>query len=379
MSAESPVLTLTRELIERPSVTPRDAGCLELIERRLGPLGFDTVRLPHGEVDNLWAVRGRTGPCLAFAGHTDVVPAGDIEAWRTPPFEPVLIDGMLHGRGAADMKGSLAAMVTAVERLLGRRPELAGRLAFILTSDEEGPAIDGTARVMEYLERERIDVDWCMVGEPSSAVELGDTVRVGRRGSLNGRLHVHGTQGHVAYPDRADNPIHRALAALEALASRHWDNGNDYYPPSSFQISNIHGGTGAENVIPGELEVWFNFRFSTEHDEAGLRKLVESTLDEHGLDYRIDWRLSGAPFLTPGGRLVDTVQAVVRERCGVEPELSTGGGTSDGRFIAPRGIEVVELGPNNSTIHKLDERVAVRELERLSEVYEAIAERMLGD
>lgn len=368
----------TAELIRRASVTPADAGCLELIGERLAAIGFALVRLPRGEVDNLWAVRGDDGPCLAFAGHTDVVPPGDPATWTTPPFEPVVNDGLLRGRGAADMKGSLAAMVTAVERFVAAHPDHPGRIAFLLTSDEEGPAIDGTVRVTEYLADNDIRVDWCVVGEPSSATRLGDTLRVGRRGSLNGALTVRGIQGHVAYPDQADNPIHRALGALGALAAREWDQGNAYYPPTSFQISNINAGTGAENVIPGRLDVRFNFRFSTEHSADTLQQEVEKTLDDAGLDYAIDWRLSGPPFLTPGGRLVEAAAAVVRELLDVEPELSTGGGTSDGRFIAPLGIEVVELGPINATIHKVDECVALEDLDRLSAVYEAIIDRLLN-
>ncbi|MGE0483306.1 MAG: succinyl-diaminopimelate desuccinylase [Gammaproteobacteria bacterium] len=368
---------LAAELVRRPSVTPTDAGCLDVIGARLAALGFTLVRLPRNGVDNLWAVRGERGPCLVFAGHTDVVPPGPLEEWRTPPFEPVVRDGLLCGRGAADMKGSLAAMVVAVERYLARVPDGPGRIAFILTSDEEGPATDGTVRVMEYLDAEGIDIDWCIVGEPSSAVRLGDTIRVGRRGSLNGRLTVHGVQGHVAYPTRADNPIHRLAPALAELVAREWDAGNAYYPPTSFQVSNLNAGTGAENVIPGALEARFNFRFSTASTAAGLQAAVHDTLDRHGLRYDLDWNLSGQPFLTAGGRLVETVCAVIAERLGVDCEQSTGGGTSDGRFIAPRGIELVELGPNNATIHKVDECVALDEIERLSEVYEEIVTRLL--
>ncbi|MCB1747554.1 MAG: succinyl-diaminopimelate desuccinylase [Gammaproteobacteria bacterium] len=369
---------MTAELVRRPSVTPADAGCLDLIGARLAALGFALVRLPRNGVDNLWAVHGEHGPCLAFAGHTDVVPPGPLEEWRTPPFEPVVQDGMLYGRGAADMKGSLAAMVVAVERYLARTPAPRGRIAFILTSDEEGPATDGTVRVMEYLAAKAIEVDWCIVGEPSSTTRLGDTIRVGRRGSLNGRLTVHGTQGHVAYPARADNPIHRLAPALAELVARQWDAGNAYYPPTSFQVSNLNAGTGAENVIPGVLTARFNFRFSTASTAAGLRAAVHETLDRHGLRYALDWQLSGDPFLTAGGRLVETASAVIAERLGVTCEQSTGGGTSDGRFIAPRGIELIELGPNNATIHKVDECVALDELERLSEVYEEIVTRLLG-
>lgn len=373
----NPTLELTRELIACRSVTPADAGCLDIIEARLRPLGFDCVRLPAGGVDNLWAVRGASGPCLAFAGHTDVVPPGPLAAWTRPPFEPQVVDGKLWGRGAADMKGSLAAMVVAVERFVAAHPQHAGRIAFMLTSDEEGPATDGTLRIVQHLRENAIKVDWCIVGEPSSHLRLGDTVRVGRRGSLNGRLAVFGVQGHVAYPERADNPIHRALAALQGLAARQWDAGNAFYPPTSFQISNINAGTGAENVIPGTLEVWFNFRYCTEQTEAGLRAAVHGILDSHGLRYELAWHLSGAPFLTAGGRLVEVVQQVLKSQLDVEPALSTGGGTSDGRFIAPLGVEVVELGPNNASIHKIDEWVDVAELEDLARVYAGILRGLL--
>ena len=365
-------LELARALIACRSVTPADAGCLDLIEARLRPLGFDCTRLPAGEVDNLWAVRGTHGPCLAFAGHTDVVPPGPLDAWSRPPFEPQVVDGKLWGRGAADMKGSLAAMVVAVERFVARVPTHRGRIAFMFTSDEEGPATDGTVRIVEHLREHGIKVDWCIVGEPSSHLRLGDTVRVGRRGSLNGRLTVHGVQGHVAYPERADNPIHRALSALQELAARQWDQGNAFYPPTSFQISNINAGTGAENVIPGRLEVWFNFRYCTEQTEAGLREAVQRLLAAHDVRCELAWHLSGAPFLTAGGRLVEVVQQVLNARLNVQPELSTGGGTSDGRFIAPLGVEVVELGPINASIHKIDECVDVAELEELAQVYEGI-------
>lgn len=365
------------ELVARPSVTPDDAGCLDAIGARLAALDFELTRLPSAGVDNLWAVRGVEGPCFAFAGHTDVVPAGDPQAWSSPPFAPTVRDGLLYGRGAADMKGSLAAMVVGVERFVRRHPTHPGRIAFILTSDEEGPATDGTVKVMAFLERSDITVDWCLVGEPSSTTVLGDTVRVGRRGSLNAHLCVQGVQGHVAYADRADNPIHRALPALGELAARRWDDGNAFYPPTSFQISNLHAGTGAENVIPQTLEAWFNFRFCTEQTAASLRSAVHEIFDRHGLRYTIDWKLSGQPFLTAGGRLIETVGAVLEQQLGRRPELSTGGGTSDGRFIAPRGIELVEFGPCNASIHKIDEHVSLADLERLSEVYESILERML--
>ena len=375
----SKTLELACDLVACASVTPVDAGCLDLIGGRLSALGFDTSRLPSGEVDNLWAIRGRGSPIFAFAGHTDVVPPGDLESWHTDPFEPVIKDGMLFGRGAADMKGSLAAMVIAVERFLENHSSHTGSIAFVLTSDEEGPAVDGTVKVVDYLTANGIALEWCLVGEPSSAERLGDTVRVGRRGSLNARLRVNGVQGHVAYPELADNPIHRALAALTELTTRVWDEGNDYYPPTSFQISNINGGTGAENVIPQDLEVWFNFRYCTENTATSLQQGVTEVLNRYRLDYDLNWHSTGEPFLTDGGVLVDTTAQVLNELLGLTPDLSTGGGTSDGRFIAPTGTELVELGPINATIHKINECVAIDDLDRLTDVYCAIVERMLVD
>ena len=373
----SKTLELACDLVARESVTPADAGCLDLIGDRLHAIGFDVSRLPSGMVDNLWAIQGQGDPIFAFAGHTDVVPPGDLASWRTDPFEPVVKDGMLFGRGAADMKGSIAAMVVAVERFLEDYPTHAGSIAFVLTSDEEGPAVDGTVKVVEYLHENGIRLEWCLVGEPSSAERLGDTVRVGRRGSLNARLKVHGVQGHVAYPERANNPIHKALAALLELETRVWDQGNEYYPPTSFQISNINSGTGAENVIPQDLEIWFNFRYCTENSAASLQQAVTEILDRHRIDHEINWHSTGKPFLTAGGTLVDTTSQVLDEMLSITPELSTGGGTSDGRFIAPTGVELVELGPVNTTIHKIDECVAVDDLERLTDVYQAIVRRML--
>jgi len=376
-AAPTATVELACELIARSSVTPLDAGCLDIIGARLARAGFECLRLPAGEVDNLWAVRGTRGPCLVFAGHTDVVPPGPLEAWSRPPFEPAREQGVLWGRGAADMKGSLAAMVVASEHFVAAHPEHAGRLAFLLTSDEEGPAIHGTRHVVEHLRAAGVTLDWCVVGEPSSHARLGDVVRVGRRGSLNGRLRVRGVQGHVAYPDRARNPIHTTLPALAELTAIEWDRGNAYYPPTSLQISNLNAGTGAENVIPGELTAWFNFRFSTASTAASLRARVEDVLARHGLDCTLDWHLSGAPFLTAGGRLVAAVQRVLARELDVTPELSTGGGTSDGRFIAPLGVEVVELGPLNATIHKIDECVAERDLDDLARVYYALACELL--
>ncbi len=376
MTTPSPTLELAMELIRRRSITPEDAGCQNLLAERLERLGFRVERLRFGEVDNLWARLGDDAPLFAFAGHTDVVPPGPVERWQSPPFEPTLQDGCLYGRGAADMKGSIAAMVTACERFLATsRP--AGSIAFLITSDEEGPAVDGTVKVIEHLEKRDEKIDWCLVGEPTCAERLGDTLKNGRRGSLGGRLRVFGKQGHIAYPHLAQNPVHAALPALAELCATEWDRGNAFFPPTSFQISNIHAGTGATNVIPGELEVSFNFRFSTEVTDTELRRRVESILEAGGFDYALEWTLSGQPFLTPAGRLVDAARAAVGEVTGLEPQLSTSGGTSDGRFIAPTGAEVVELGPLNATIHQIDERVGVQELEQLSAIYERILDRLL--
>ncbi|MFP5506348.1 MAG: succinyl-diaminopimelate desuccinylase [Gammaproteobacteria bacterium] len=374
----SPTLDLARDLIARPSVTPDDRGCQQLIGERLAALGFRLEFMNSGEVTNLWARRGTAGPLLAFAGHTDVVPTGPESAWTSPPFAPTVRDGLLYGRGAADMKGSIAAMVTACERFLAERPDHRGSLAFLITSDEEGIATEGTVKVIETLEARHEKIDWCLVGEPSSVKQAGDVVKNGRRGSLSGTLSVRGVQGHVAYPHLADNPVHRALPALAELAATAWDAGNEFFPPTTFQISNIHAGTGATNVIPGTLEVLFNFRYSTENSEASLKQRVHALLDRHSLDYRLDWFHSGAPFLTPAGELVDAVRIAVREVTGLETELSTSGGTSDGRFIAPTGAQVVELGPVNATIHKVNECVGVDELERLTRMYEGVLRHLLA-
>ncbi len=371
-------LALACALVERPSVTPEDAGCQRLLGDRLGRLGFRLEPMPFGEVENLWAVHGEGGPLFCFAGHTDVVPPGPESAWTSPPFTPAIRHGRLYGRGAADMKGSLAAMVTAVERFLRRHPRPRGRIAFLITSDEEGPAVNGTAKVVERLTARGERIDWCLVGEPSSTAVTGDVIKNGRRGSLNARLVVHGRQGHVAYPHLADNPIHRALPALAELAATRWDEGNEHFPPTTFQISNLHAGTGATNVIPGELECLFNFRFSTESTAEGLRARAEAVLDRHGLDYRVAWSLSGEPFLTASGELVAAARAAVREVAGFVPALSTSGGTSDGRFIAPTGAQVIELGPVNASIHQVDEWVDIDGLERLSRIYEGILTRLLA-
>ena len=373
----SPTTQLALELIGRPSVTPDDGGCQELIAQRLTKLGFAIEPMPFGEVTNLWARRGAAAPLLVFAGHTDVVPTGPLDQWQSPPFAPEIRDGYLYGRGAADMKGSLAAMVTACEAVLAQHPQHRGSIAFLLTSDEEGPSVNGTVKVMEALSARGDHIDWCVVGEPTSTKQVGDVIKNGRRGSLNGRLTVHGTQGHVAYPHLADNPIHGAAPALAELCAITWDHGNDYFPPTTFQISNIHGGTGADNVIPGDLEVTFNFRYSTELDQAGIQRRVESVLTRYGLRHTLQWKLSGEPFLTPVGELVEAAREAIRDVSGLDSQLSTSGGTSDGRFIAPTGAQVIELGPVNATIHKLNECVAVADLDSLSALYRRIVERLL--
>ncbi|HSJ49335.1 MAG TPA: succinyl-diaminopimelate desuccinylase [Gammaproteobacteria bacterium] len=374
----SDTLALAKDLIARASVTPEDAGCQDTMIRRLEAIGFRAERLRFGAVDNFWARRGDQAPLLAFAGHTDVVPTGPLERWQSAPFTPTERDGMLYGRGAADMKGSLAAMVTACERFVSAHPDHQGSIAFLVTSDEEGPSVDGTVKVVEWLEARNEKIDWCLVGEPSSNQVLGDVIKNGRRGSLGGKLRVLGKQGHVAYPHLADNPVHRLAPALAELCALEWDQGNEYFPPTSLQISNIHAGTGADNVIPGEVEVWFNLRFSTEQTEAGIRARIEELLDRHGLRYELQWRLSGNPFLTPVGELVEAVRGAIQEVCGIETQLSTSGGTSDGRFIAPTGAQVVELGPLNATIHQIDECVASADLDRLSAIYEDMLTRLLA-
>jgi len=374
----SPTLDLAAELIRRPSITPDDHGCLDVIGRRLEQLGFQLDRLPYPPVDNLWATRGSGRPLLCFAGHTDVVPTGPREGWHTDPFEPVIKDGLLYGRGAADMKSGLAAMVTAAERFLARRPCHPGTLAFLLTSDEEGAAVDGTRRVMQALESRGVRIDWCLVGEPTSHESLGDTIKIGRRGSLSGLLTVHGVQGHIAYPQLADNPVHAFAPALAELVARHWDEGNAYFQPTSFQIANIAAGTGAPNVIPGELKVRFNLRFSTEQTVEALQRTVLAVLDRHRVKYSIDWIIAGRPFLTEPGVLIDAVSTAVAEVTGHRPAFSTTGGTSDGRFVAPTGAQVVELGVGNATIHKANECARLSDIEQLSLVYERLMERLLA-
>jgi succinyl-diaminopimelate desuccinylase len=376
--AVSDTIQLAIDLISRRSVTPEDAGCQDLMIQRLQALGFKIERLPFGEVTNFWARRGEQGPLLAFAGHTDVVPTGPEAQWQSPPFDPVMRDGYVFGRGAADMKGSLAAMITACERFIQQYPAHSGSIAFLITSDEEGPTNkDGTVKVVEQLVARQEKIDWCLVGEPSSTQTVGDVVKNGRRGSLSGTLTIHGMQGHVAYPQLAANPIHLFAPALAELAAHEWDRGNEFFPPTTFQVSNIHAGTGANNVIPGDLEVVFNFRFSTEVTQAQLQSRVEAILTNHKLDYDLQWSLSGQPFLTPAGKLVEMTQAAIKDITGQDTELSTAGGTSDGRFIAPTGAQVVELGPVNATIHKVNECVKAANLDTLSLIYERILENLL--
>lgn len=372
-----PTLELACELIRRPSVTPDDAGCQDLVAERLGAAGFAVERLRFGEVDNLWAVAGGSGPLLCLLGHTDVVPPGPAGDWHGDPFEPRVGDGMLHGRGAADMKGSVAAMVVACERFRAAHPAHAGRLALLLTSDEEGPARDGTRRVIETLTERGERIDWCLVGEPSSRERLGDTVKNGRRGSLTARVTVRGRQGHVAYPQAADNALHRLVAALAELAAIEWDRGDLHFPPTSLQISNIAAGTGADNVIPGRAEACFNLRFSPALTAETIRERVTGVFDRHAPDHHIDWHLSGEPFITEDGELIRAVRAATAAVTGRTPELSTAGGTSDGRFVAPTGAQVVELGPLNATIHQVDEHIAADDLPTLARIYESVIERLL--
>ena len=384
----STTLDLAIDLIRRPSVTPEDAGCQEVLIARLAALGFRVERLRFGEVDNFWARFGDREPLLAFAGHTDVVPSGPSEHWQSPPFVPTIRDGYLYGRGAADMKGSLAAMITACERFLADHPQPHGSIAFLITSDEEGVATDGTVKVVERLEARGEKMRWCLVGEPSSAARLGDTIKNGRRGSLNGRLVLRGVQGHVAYPHLARNPIHAVGAIITALADEIWDQGHEFFPPTSFQISNLRSGTGADNVIPGDLEMLFNFRFSpaatVERLQERTRLIVDTALLNEEVktgqvfQYKMKWRLSGPPYFTAPGDLVAAAAAAVHAETGLDPQLSTSGGTSDGRFIAPTGAQVIELGPLNATIHKVDEGVAVADLERLSRIYQSVLTRLLA-
>jgi succinyl-diaminopimelate desuccinylase len=373
----SATLELSKALIARPSISPDDRGCQELLAFELEALGFKVEQLPFGSVSNFWARRGSSGPVLCFAGHTDVVPAGNRAEWNTDPFEPTEKDGYLYGRGAADMKGSIAAMVIACRDFIAAHPAHKGSIAFLITSDEESVAVDGTRRVVETLEARNEKITWCIVGEPSSVTRTGDMIKNGRRGSLNGILKVKGQQGHVAYPDRARNPVHGFLPALSELCSIEWDRGNKYFPPTSFQISNINAGTGADNVIPGAMDVLFNFRFSSELTAEQLKQRTEAVFNKHYRDYELTWRLSGNPFLTPEGELVAAARDSIREVMNLDTELSTSGGTSDGRFIAPTGAQVVELGPVNATIHKVNERVEIAELDRVKAIYQRMLEKLL--
>jgi succinyl-diaminopimelate desuccinylase len=374
----SDTLDLTLDLIRRESITPDDAGCMEAITARLEPLGFKCERLDFGDTKNLWLRRGETSPLLVFLGHTDVVPPGPADDWASPPFMPMIRNGLLYGRGAADMKGGVAAMTTALARFAAHYPGHEGSAALLLTSDEEGAATDGVVRVIEVFEARGDKIDWCVIGEPSSFDRLGDVIRVGRRGSLCGVLTVFGVQGHVAYPDKAENPIHRLAPALAELTDEVWDQGNEFFPPTSFQVSNIRAGTGAENVIPGRLEVLFNFRFSTALTEDDLKRRVHAILDRHGLRYELNWRLSGAPFLTTRPELVEATQAALETVLGRRARPDTGGGTSDGRFVAPTGAQVVELGSLNGTIHKVNEHVSVEDIDTLSAIYEQILVNLLA-
>ncbi|MFC3201588.1 succinyl-diaminopimelate desuccinylase [Alteromonas oceani] len=371
------VLELTKELINRRSVTPEDAGCQDFMKAWLAKSGFENETMVFEDTTNLWSRRGTDGPVFCFAGHTDVVPSGPEDAWQTPPFVATERDGNLHGRGAADMKGSLAAMLAATRQFVADYPDHHGSIAYLITSDEEGPFINGTTRVIDTLEARNEKITWCVVGEPSSTDVVGDVVKNGRRGSLTGDLVVKGIQGHVAYPHLARNPVHQAAPALDELAQAHWDNGNDFFPPTSFQISNIHGGTGAGNVIPGELHVCFNFRFSTEVTDKQLIAKVEDILDKHGLEYEIKWTFNGQPFLTDHGDLLTATQKAIASEMDFDTVLSTAGGTSDGRFIAPTGAQVVELGPVNATIHKIDEHVRIKDLYHLERIYYRLLENLL--
>jgi succinyl-diaminopimelate desuccinylase len=374
---QDPTFQLAADLIGRRSVTPDDAGCLDVIARRLEVLGFSCERIDSGGVSNLWARRGESAPLICFAGHTDVVPTGPLEAWTSPPFEPTLRDGKLFGRGAADMKSSLAAFITAIEAFVAQHPQHPGSVALLLTSDEEGDATDGTVKVVEALKARGERLSCCIVGEPTSVRQLGDTIKNGRRGSLSGKLTVRGQQGHVAYPQLARNPIHLLAPALAELAATRWDDGDEYFPPTTWQVSNIHSGTGATNVIPGTAELLFNFRFAPASTAADLQARLAAILDRHALDYKIAWTLSGQPFLTARGSLVAAISTAIREITGVETELSTTGGTSDGRFIASVCDQVVEFGPVNATIHKLDECIAIDAIAPLSRIYARTLEHLL--
>ncbi|MGB5132840.1 MAG: succinyl-diaminopimelate desuccinylase [Steroidobacteraceae bacterium] len=375
----TPTVDLARQLVARPSVSPDDAGCQDLLIARLEPLGFKVERLRFGDVDNFWALReSGPGPLLCFAGHTDVVPTGPLEHWHSDPFEPVIRDGCLFGRGAADMKSGLAAMVTAAGEFITAQPRFNGAIAFLITSDEEGPSVDGTRRVVELLASRGQRIDFCVIGEPSSLKVFGDTIRIGRRGSLSGTLTVHGVQGHVAYPQLADNPIHRVAPAIAELAARTWDQGSAHFPPTTFQVSNLNAGTGAPNVIPGELTAQFNLRWSPAQTLDGLKAAVAGILDRHQLRYTLEWSVSGQPYYSPPRRLAPIAQAAVQEIAGRIPEMSTGGGTSDGRFFAPLGAEIIELGVGNRTIHMIDECCRVEDIDQLHRSYVSLLRRVFA-
>ena len=378
MTRQDPTIELCMELIRRRSITPEDAGCQALMGQRLAQCGFDLEPMPFGEVNNLWAQRGDEGPLLVFAGHTDVVPPGPREAWDSDPFEPEIRDGVLYGRGAADMKGSLAAMVTAVEAFVAEQPQHKGRIGFLITSDEEGPATDGTVRVVDLLRGRDEFIDWCIVGEPSSSEALGDVVKNGRRGSISAEVIIEGLQGHVAYPQLAKNPIHQMAPIMAELVAIEWDQGDEHFPPTSLQVTKTHSAEGAENVIPGEAGFHFNLRYSPAQTAEGIQARVIELLDSHQVDYRIRWRHSGAPFITQPGKLLNAIKESILEVTGIETRLSTAGGTSDGRFIAPLGAEVVELGPINASIHQVNEQVFAYDLERLSRIYLGILRKLLS-
>src|SRR3984885_10891904 len=374
----SATLDLTHDLIARASVTPADEGCQDLIAHRLAAIGFQVEHLHYGNVDNLWARRGAARPLLCFAGHTDVVPTGPLEEWRSDPFKPVIREGLLYGRGAADMKSGLAAMLTAAESFVAEHPDHNGAVAFLITSDEEGPSVDGTRRVVETLRERGEHIDWCIVGEPSSENAIGDTIKIGRRGSLSGRLTVHGVQGHIAYPQFAENPIHSFAPALAELSNRIWDQGNEHFQPTTFQVSNLNAGTGAPNVSPGELKARFNLRYSPAQTQEGMKEVVEGILRKHGVRFTLEWYVSGEPFYTPPGELSKAVGDAVEEVTRSRPKRSTGGGTSDGRFIAPLGAQVVELGVINASIHKVNESVRVADIDALHRIYVGVMRRLLA-
>lgn len=370
-------LELAKQLISIPSITPDDLGCQKIIAKRLSDIGFDIEHLRFGEVDNLWARLGTTSPLFVFAGHTDVVPTGPVEQWSNDPFTPSISNDVMTARGSADMKSSIAAMICACEQLLRNKKDINGSIAFLITSDEEGPAVNGTVKVIEHLKNNNKKIDWCLVGEPSSTKTVGDVIKNGRRGSISGDLTIHGVQGHIAYPHLAKNPIHLFAGALQDLCNEVWDTGNQYFPPTSFQVSNIHAGTGASNVIPGDLHVQFNLRFSTAINEQEIKKRTQEILNKHQLTYTLDWSLSGLPFLTSAGKLVEAARQAIKSICGIDTELSTAGGTSDGRFIAPTGAQVIELGPVNESIHKIDENINIKDLDKLTEIYHDILKRLM--